>query len=229
MLGAAAAAAVCLSAAGCGSQSQDPLAGLTAKQIMTKAYNDLKSASAVTMSGTAPVDGKPMTMSIGIRNGGCTMSMATQSQGSATIIVIGKTMWMKADDKFMQSQGGGGVPLNMFKGKYIKLPASAGQAFTQSAGGCSVKSLTSGSSPVSMPKDTVKGAVTTVNGQRVYPLTDKSQGATVYVTDTSTPQIIKVVSSKSGDSGQMSLTYGVPKSVTAPPASQTVTMPGLGS
>lgn len=245
MLGlSAAAAAVCLSAAGCGSPASpagtasragtaagqpDPLASLTAKQIAAKAISDLKSAPAFTMAGTAPVDGQETTMSIAVKSGGCAMTVDMGPKGSMTMLIIGNTAWMKADATFWKANAGaaGSSMTSMFAGKYVKLPASASSGLTKSVGTCNVNQMTSSSSSIPIPTDTAKGAITTVNGQRVYPLTDKAKEVTMYVTDTSTPQIIKIVSAKPGDSGQMSISYGVPKPITAPPASETVTMPGF--
>jgi hypothetical protein len=44
----------------------------------------------------------------------------------------------------------------------------------------------------------------------------------MYVTDTATPRIVKVVSKQAGNSGEFTITYGVPAAVTAPPSSDTV-------
>lgn len=43
------------------------------------------------------------------------------------------------------------------------------------------------------------------------------------MTDTATPQIVKVVSTKPGYKGQVTITYGIPKTVSPPPASQVAT------
>lgn len=250
VLGLTAMAAGCLSAAGCGSSAPsagttssngaasgtstaasqpDPLAGLTGKQIASKAINGLKSAPSFTLTGTGPYDGKTATMSIGVKANGCTMSMDMGSQGSMTMIMIGNTMWMKADAAFWKSaagsQSGGADAESMFAGKYLKIPGGSSSGLSPAAGTCNRNEMTSPSSSIPLSADVVKGALTTVNGQRVYPLTDKSEDGTAYVTDTSAPRIIKIVSTKPGDSAQFTVAYGGPAAVTAPPASETATMP----
>jgi hypothetical protein len=77
-------------------------------------------------------------------------------------------------------------------------------------------------SQMDIPTDVAKGTLTTLNGQQVLPLTDKAKDSTMYVTDTATPRIVKVVSKQAGNSGEFTITYGVPAAVTAPPSSDTV-------
>ncbi|HEX6448804.1 MAG TPA: hypothetical protein VF060_05020 [Trebonia sp.] len=232
-LGVTAAAAVCLSAVGCGTSS-DPLAGMTAKQIATKAISDLKSAPSFTATGSGPYDGQTATMSFGVKGNGCTMTVDMGSKGSMTMTMIGTTSWVKGDAAFWKaataSQGGGTADMgNMFAGKYLKIPADAGSGLPPTAGMCDVNQMTSSSSQMPLTVDVAKGTMTTVNGQKVYTLTDKAKDITMYVTDTSTPQIIKVVSKQNGNSGEFTITFGAPKSITAPPASETAVLPGLGS
>ena len=82
---------------------------------------------------------------------------------------------------------------------------------------------------VPLTVDVAKGTRATINGQHVYTLTDKAKDTTMYVSDTSTPQIIKVVGKQNGNSEEFTITYGVPKSITAPPASETAVLPSFGS
>jgi hypothetical protein len=228
VLGVTAAATVCLSAAGCG--SSDPLAGMTAKQIATKAISDLKSAPSFTETGSFSYDGQMATLSTGVKGNGCTMTMDMGSKGSMTTTMIGTAVWIKADATYWKavaaSQGGGTADMGMFAGKYLKIPAGASGGLSQTAGMCNV---TSASSQMPLPVDVAKGAMATVNGQHVYTLTDRAKGITMYVTDTSTPRIIKVVGKQKGNSEESTITYGVPKSITAPPASETAVIPSLGS
>jgi hypothetical protein len=84
---------------------------------------------------------------------------------------------------------------------------------------CDVNTLTS---QLSVPTDVVKGKVTTLGGQQVVPLTDKAKGGTLYVTDTSSPQIVELVNTTAGNSGKVTFTVGNPVTVTAPPASESI-------
>lgn len=234
-------AALVLAAAGCGvhqgpgtsqaghrtAQQPDPLAGLTAKQIDTKVISEMKSAPAFTLAGEGKSQGEKAVLSFAFSGDGCSFSFDIGSKGSETILVIGKNVWMKADAAFWKSAGAqaGGMGAT-FAGKYVKLPADGAQAFSRGMAGCDRKQMLSTyAAASSVPKDLVKGAKTTVDGQQVYTLTSKSQGTTMYVTDVSAPRMIEVVESKSATSGQFTISYGIPKSIAAPPASESVSMP----
>jgi hypothetical protein len=143
-------------------------------------------------------------------------------------------MWTKGDAAFWKSSAGGDAGMvSAFAGKYVKMPADS-SGVASGAATCSVSDLTSSSSHVPLSEEVIKGALTTVDGQRVYSLVhkDKTEDDTMYVTDTSTPRLVEVVgkeAGKGGTSGRFTVTYGVPGSVTAPPASQTTAFPSLGS
>lgn len=209
MAGAAVAAAVCLSAAGCGSQNQDPLAGLTAKQIYAKAISDLKSEPSFTVTGAIVQGRKSETISYGFKGRDCSETINAEPQGSARMILIGKTMWIETGS-----------------GKYLKGPADSDSKSSSSAGMCDVNQLASSWLHVPVSGKFVKGLVSTANGHRVLTLTDKTKDGVMYVTDTSAPRITEVIGKPKGISARMTITYGVPKSITPPPASETTTMPG---
>jgi hypothetical protein len=220
-------AAACLSATACGGSS-DPLAGMTGKQIAAKAMSDLKSAPSFTLTGTGiPFQGKTATMSVGMAGKDCTMSVDIGSAGTMTMVMIGTSAWMKADADFLKTEDGsdGSAIAFLVAGKYLKIPASSMSGLTQGSGVCDRNGLDSSLSGLSPSSNVTKGTPTTVNGQKVYPLADKADKTTFYVTDTSTPWIIKFVDTKSGEAGQATITYGVPKSITAPSASETVSLP----
>lgn len=223
----AAAAAACL-ASGCGSNPQT-LTGLTAAQIADKAAGDLKSAPAFTLSGSGLADGQAVSLSLGFAGGNrCAGTVHLGPRGSLAIIMIGGTAWIKPDAAYWKSQGspggksqgtpGGAVLTQTLAGKYLESPAS-GAAASQVAGLCDLSRLASRLLP---PRDVVRGALTTVNGQRVLTLADKADDSTLYVTDSAVPRLVKATSTQRANAGQFTVTYGIPASITPPPASQTV-------
>lgn len=66
--------------------------------------------------------------------------------------------------------------------------------------------------------------MTTVAGQQVLPVTDKTKGGTMDVTDSATPQIVQITNTtgQGGSTGQIKFEVGKQVTLTAPPASQTV-------
>jgi hypothetical protein len=216
-----AASAFCLTVVGCGGGQGDPLASVSAKQVLTKAVSDLKSASTFRVSGRVNVDGG-LSLQLTYKHGtGCSGTLGIGSRGSVYLLVIGDVAWMKPDDKFWKASAGSSASkvIAVVGGRYLKGPANSSHisGLTRI---CDVNSL---ASSLTSPKDIAKGPLTTVNGQQALELKDKSKSATMYVTDTSSPQILQVTSKQSGNRGKAYFTgYGKPVTLTPPPASKTI-------
>ena len=217
-----AASAFSLTVAGCGGGGQgDPLASMSAKQVLTKAVSDLKSASTFRVSGRVNVGGG-LSLRLAYKHGtGCGGTLGISSRGSLHLLVIGDLAWIKPDDKFWKTYAGSSAPkvIALIGGRYLKGPAN-GSRVSGLTRICDVNSLASN---LASPKDIAKGPVTTVNGQKALELKDKTKKGTMYVTDTSSPQILQVISTQSGNSGKAYFTgYGQPVTLTPPPASETI-------
>ena len=70
--------------------SGNPLAGLTADQIATKAEADLKAASSVHIAGPVTDSGQTYVLDLTIGPKGCTGTMASPGKGSFRLLKIGK-------------------------------------------------------------------------------------------------------------------------------------------
>ena len=222
----AAASGVCLAAAGCGSGG-DPLATMTANQVVTKAVADLESAPSFGISGTT-VDGQgvPESMRLEYKHGtGCEGTVSWGSKGSLYLVVIGGTAWEKPDDAYWKAYEGKSAAqvIALIGGRYLKGSASDSY-FAPLAQVCDTDTF---ASSIKLPKDLVKESVTTVDGQRVVPLTAKTKKGTMDVTDTSSPRILRVTGTNAGSSTGLIFTYS-PVSLTAPPARQTIDSTALG-
>jgi hypothetical protein len=218
----AAASGVCLAAAGCGSGG-DPLARMTANQVVTKALGDLKSAPSFGISGTT-VEGQGVleSMRLEFKHGtGCEGTVSWGSKGSVYLVVIGGTAWEKPDNAYWKTYEGTSAAhvIALIGGRYLKGSASDSY-FAALAQLCDTFA-----SSFEVPKDLAKEAATTVDGQRVVPLTDKK--GTTDVTDTSSPRILRVTGTNAGISTGLSFTYSL-VSLTAPPAGQTIDSTALG-
>jgi len=218
------ASGVCLASAGCGSGSGgDPLASMTANQVAARALGDLKSAPSFGISGTG-VDGQGVleSMRLEFKHGtGCEGTVSWGSKGGLYLVVIGGTAWEKPDDAYWKAYEGKSAAqvIALIGGRYLKGSASDSY-FAPVAQVCDKFA-----SSFKVPKDVVKEDVTTVDGQRVVPLTDKK--GTMDVTDTSSPRILRVTGITAGISTGLVFTYS-PVSLTAPPAGQTVDSTALG-
>ncbi len=215
--------AICVTAAGCGgsggatsSSTSSALAGLSAKQVLSKAVSDLKSASSFHMAGT--VNQVDLTYS---RGTGCEGSLGIGSKGSISLLVIGGTAWLKPDRAYWKSYAGSSASsaIALIGGKHLKAPTSNSNV-SGLAQLCNANSL---ASSFTSPKDIVKGGTSTINGQQALALKDPAKSSAMYVTDTSSPQILRVTSIQSGGNGRIDFTgYGNAVTLTPPPASETI-------
>jgi hypothetical protein len=189
--------------------------------IPEEAVSDLKSASTFRVSGKVSQAGG-LSLQLTYKHGtGCGGTLGIGSRGSLYLLVIGDVAWMKPDDKFWKTSAGSKASkvIALVGGRYLKGPANSSQVSGLTRI-CDVNSL---ASSLASPKDIAKGPLTTVNGQQALELKDKSKSATMYVTDTSSPQILQVISTQSGNSGKAYFTgYGKPVTLTPPPASKTI-------
>lgn len=225
----AAVSGTCLTAAACGGGGGggDPLASMTAQQVLNKAVANLKSASTVSLSGTESIQGGATTVRLDYKHGaGCQGTVSQGAKGSFALVVIGNTAWVKPDAAFWKANAGKQAQQAMAAvgGRYLKGSTSNGNV-SQLSDICDVNTL---ASSLSKPTTVTKEAITTVNGQSTLPLKDETKGGVLYVTDTSNPQILQVVNTKPGTTGKISFAYGNQVSLTAPPASETVNGASFG-
>jgi hypothetical protein len=205
----------------------DPLSGKSGSQIASQAINDLKSAPSFTIKGTIIQTGSTLGVNLAYKAGeGCQGTVTQAGKGSFYLVVIGSTAWLKPDDAFWRSYAGSNASqvIALLGGRYLKGTTSNSNT-AQFATLCNSKSLVAS---MTLPTNVAKGKVTTLNGQQVVPLTDTSKGSTMYVTDTSMPQIVQIVGTKPGNSGKVAFVVGAPVTLTAPPASETVDGSSLG-
>ena len=199
----------------------DPLASMSAKQVLTKAVGNLKAAPTFGLSGNVSETGGDYTLNLDYkRAAGCTGKITQAGKGSFTLVVIGTTAWVQPDDTFWRTYAGSNAQqaIALFHGRYLK-GSTTNSNVASLTKLCDVNSL---ASQLSLPTDVVKGKVTTVGGRQVMPLTDKAKGGTLYVTDTSSPQVVELVNTTAGNSGKVTFTMGQPVTLIAPPASESI-------
>lgn len=223
----AGAGAACLAVAAC-SSGGDPLASMSAKQIATEAVSNLKAAPSFTMTGTVLQSGTTMSLDLGFKKGsGCEGTVGLGSKGSVSIVVIGKTAYIKMDDTFIKSVAGSqaSAALLLLHGRWVEGTTSNSNVSSITSS-CNVNSMTSSFTPA----DVTKGKVTTLAGKRVVPLTDKAKGGTAYVTDTSRPEFVEIANptGQGGSSGTIKFNVGAPVKLTVPPASAVINGSSIG-
>jgi hypothetical protein len=216
-------------AAGCGASSTtsgaaastappgNPLAALSAGQILTKTIADFKAASSVHVGGSEGDSGQTFAVDLTLGVNGCTGTIGLGALGSMRLLRIGSTVWMKPDTEFWKSAlAGFPARLSAVEGKYVRL--SPKSPTTSSFGSfCYLSQLVGQFSGAA--DQVVKGQTATIDGQPALQLKEGKQTGSAYVTISARPEFLRI-----GDtSGHIDFTgYNAPLALTAPPASQTV-------
>jgi hypothetical protein len=197
----------------------NPLATLSADQIASKAFADLRMATAVHVAGSVTDSGQPIGLNLTLVHGkGCDGTMSTQSRGSFLLIMIGTAVWLKPDEKFWKSVGGSDpAVLKVLAGKYMKTSAKGGLGGLGQL--CDPNKLLG---PFKNVTGLVKRKNATISGQPALQITDGANSGFVYVSVSARPQFLRLTSTGSS-SAQLDFTaYGTPVTLAAPPASQTL-------
>jgi hypothetical protein len=225
----AAAGLMSVTACASSSSSTSALAGLSPDRIVQKSVADLKAASSVRITGKVVSSGQAVALdltdvaaqgcqgTIGLAAGATSTSSAVS--GTANIIEVDSTVYMKLDESFFKSAG---LPASEFSdvaGKYIKLTSTSDLAsFAQL---CDPGTLSS-----AFAKDDtgfVKAGTATVNGQPTlaFKQPKNASNGTVYVSESATPQLLRIAGPASEGSIDFS-DYNATATITAPPASEVI-------
>lgn len=209
--------------------SADPLSRLSALEIAKEALADTKAATSVHLAGTITNSGEEITLAETIAHSGteCSGTYSVVGKGAVQIVLLGTTVWMKADDTLWRSNGIPAAALPRVSGKWLRTSTSAA-GMSGLATLCSISKLF-GTPPTSDPK-MFKQLNTTPDGKAlIVKLMDGLGGASLYVTDTAHPLITQFDSPNYASAGSIHLTgYGAAVTITAPPASAVITPSELG-
>jgi hypothetical protein len=235
------AAAIALSAAACssggsggsggsGTSSAASLSG-TPDQIVQRAVNDLKAAKSLQISGNVVSSGSNVKLdltdvaaagckgTVGIDTSAASSSSSTAVSGTADLIEVSSTVYMKLDASFFKNLDLPSAVFSEVNGKYIEVTSKSELAnFAQL---CDPSNLASG-----FDKEVtgfVKDGTATINGQpaEAFKQPTHSGSGIVYISQSATPEIIRLHGPS--NEGQINFTdYNAPVTITAPPASEVV-------
>lgn len=218
-LAAGAIVSVGLAAPAAAAPDRDPLAHLTANQIIARTEADFKKATSVHMSGSASLQGATFSFSLTATRHACAESASFGGFGPVSIIQIGKTEWSQLTRQFLKELGYSQAQIAAYSGKWLK----NGDLPGDSSDGCD---LTSGTGvPVSGWN---RAKTTTLGGHRAVELVDRKAKAIAYVSDSARPEYLKIFA----DGAWLTMSrYNARVTISAPPASEVVTSlpppPGL--
>lgn len=201
--------------------SGNPLAGLTADQIASKATADLKAVSSVHMTGSVTDSGQTYVMNLVMGTKGCHGTLSVKGEGSFTLLQIGKKLWIKPDNQFWKyAAGSSAAPaiMQIVGGKYIR-PSAKDTSLNSLGALCSPSQFAS--SFEGQMSGMVKGKTTTISGQPALQIKDTGDPYSAYVTISARPEFLRFDGGSSGN--RLNFTgYNTPLRLTPPPASETL-------
>jgi hypothetical protein len=200
-----------------GATAGDPLSGLSADQIASKAVGNLKTASTVRVTGDVSSSGQTYNLNLTlVRGQGCTGTMAVVNTGSFKLTSIGNQVWIKPDQQFWKKEGATAAVLNVVSGKYLRVTANS--QFGSLRAFCQPSQLAGsfGTSQTGL----VKGNTATIAGQPALQIKDTGDSASLYVSQNAPPEILRL---SAGSRGTLDFSdYNSSVTLTAPPASETL-------
>jgi hypothetical protein len=183
--------------AGCGggsSSSGNGIASKSTQEIVTAAKAAADGAASAHLAGTIVSPGSPLSLDMQLLAGKGGRGRITQNGTSFELIVVGGTVYINGSPAFYRRVGGAAAA-QLFRGKWLKASATSGN-FASIASLTDLRKLID--TTLSSHGTLAKGALTTVNGQKVVGLTDTSQGGVLYVATTGRPFPIELTKSGSG-------------------------------
>jgi hypothetical protein len=189
--------------AGCGgssssssSSSGNGVADKSPADILAATKVAADAAKTVHVSGSIVSGGTPITLDMNLLAGKGGRGQLSESGLAFELIQVGKTVYIKGSPAFYKKIGGTAAA-QLLQGKWLKAPASNSDF-------ASLSQLTDLRQLVDQTLEThgsslTKGGSSTIAGQKVVGITDKTKGGTLYIAATGQPYPVQIV--KTGSSG----------------------------
>jgi hypothetical protein len=203
--------------------SGNPLAGLTADQIASKAIANLKAASSVYLTGSGKYAGQAFTFNMSLTPKGCDGTVALPpTKGTFVLLVVGKSVWIRPSNQFWESEGVPSAELSQVSGKYVAVTGSAAKQI-------------SGIDVLCTPKDfadnfggAVTGLVTAgtsvIGGQPAVEVKDRADSAFMDVSISAKPEVLRI--DAPGTANFSFSHYGARVTLNPPPPGEVIAVPG---
>ncbi|MEU6660716.1 hypothetical protein [Streptomyces sp. NPDC046821] len=225
------------SAKGASEKSAAPFADLSGPQIVNKAMEATRSASSLTVKGSAPDgDGGQIALDVSLdRRGECKGSLGMAGQGNVDLIKTGPTLYLKSDEKFLRAQSKGEskadteAVVKMLAGRWMKSKADSPDS-KEMTDFCDLGTLLA----EFRSNDNVarKGKATTVDGTPAFTLTesDGKDDYTIYVATEGKPYLLKLVTKSAKEPSSLTFSgYDRPVNAKAPADKDVVDLDKMGS
>jgi hypothetical protein len=209
--------AVALVLAGCGgsssSSSSNGVADKSPAEIVAATKTAADAASSVHVSGSIVSSGSPITLDMHLRAGKGGRGALSENGLSFQLIQTGGTVYIKGSPAFYKRIGGSAAA-QLLQGKWLKAAASSSD-FASLSQLTDLRQLVD--QTLANHGSLTKGQTTTVNGQKVVGLTDKTKGGTLYIAATGQPYPIEITKSGSGGGKIIFDSWNKPVTVAPPP------------
>ncbi len=181
--------------AGCGGGSSgNGIAEKSPAEILASTKAAADAAKSVHVSGSLVTGGTPITLDMNLVAGQGGRGQLSQSGLAFELIVVSGTVYIKGSSGFYEHIGGKAAA-QLLEGKWLKAPT--GNANFASIGQLTnLRQLIDGT--LAAHASLSKTGTSTVNGQKVVGVTDKSKGGTLYVAATGKPYPVQISKPGSG-------------------------------
>ena len=188
--------------AGCGggssssssSSSDNGISGKSTAEILAATKAAADAASSVHVSGSIVSGGSPITLDMNLLAGKGGRGQLSEGGLSFELIQVNKTVYIKGSAAFYKHIGGSAAA-QLLQGKWLKAPSTSSDF-------ASLGQLTDLHQLVDQTLanhgTVTKLGTSTVNGEKVVGLTDKTKGGTLYIAATGQAYPIQIAKSGSG-------------------------------
>jgi hypothetical protein len=207
--------------AGCGGSSGNGIASKSATQILSESKAAADSASSVHVSGSIKSGAVPVTIDLDLAAGKGARGEISENGASFKLILVGGTAYISGSPAFYRSLGGSAAA-QLLDGKWLRASATSGEfaSFGSLANMTQLINTTLAAHGV-----LVKGATSTVNGQRAIAVTDTAKSGTLYVATTGKPYPVAIAKGGSESGTILFGNWNRPVTIVAP--SNSVDLSGL--
>jgi hypothetical protein len=188
--------------AGCGggssssssASSDNGVAGKSPADILaaTKVASD--AAKTVHVSGSIVSSGSPITLDMNLLAGKGGRGQLSESGLAFELIQVGKTVYIKGSPAFYKHIGGTAAA-QLLDGKWLKAPASDSD-FASLSQLTDLRQLVD--QTLASHGSLTKAGTSTIAGQKVVGITDKTKGGTLYIAATGQPYPVEITKAGSG-------------------------------
>ncbi|WKX70875.1 hypothetical protein [Streptomyces sp. XD-27] len=205
---------------------------LTGPEIADKAKNELTSATSMRINVSGKDEGAAMNMNMIMdTKGDCRGSMTT-AEGAFELVKLGDKVWMKPDEQAMKSIFGDDKEVQkLLHGKWMYGTTTADKDLKDMTAVCDLKGLQASAGGSSESNKTfTKGAVTTLDGHQVIPVSGKNRSGepiTLSVALEGKPYPVKIVKTGADASTSTLSDFEKPVGTQTPPEMETIDMDEL--